>query len=206
MRRSRTIAEGFGLASLLVVVAGAGPLMSHVERPVYEVDLADGPLEVRTYPAMIVAQTVTGGRPEASHRGGLRDHRGLHLRRQREPGEGRDDGARAPAASDRRSPKPGGGSWTIRFVMPRSWSLKTLPKADDPRISLVRQPAATCAVIRFSGSLGDASIAEKTHELVAYVATRTLQAEGLPILAFYDPPWTLPFLRRNEIKIAVKAI
>lgn len=56
-------------------------------------------------------------------------------------------------------------------------------------------------VIRFSGITEDRLIATKTAELKKHVADHKLSVTGEPVLAFYNPPWTLPFFRRNEIML-----
>ena len=66
------------------------------------------------------------------------------------------------------------------------------------RVKLQPIPAKQFAVIRFSGSGGDALIAEKTAELRRFVDNRKLATVGEPVFAFYNPPWTLPIFRRNE--------
>ena len=75
------------------------------------------------------------------------------------------------------------------------------PARTDARVKLTPVGAKRTLVIRFSGLAGDRSISTKTAELRAYAARKQLTTVGEPILSFYNPPWTLPFFRRNEIML-----
>lgn len=88
--------------------------------------------------------------------------------------------------------------------MPAEYSLETLPKPNSKEVALISIPARRFAVIRFSGLAEDRAIKTHTEELQNYLVDQNLKAVGKPILAFYNPPWTLPFLRRNEVMIEVK--
>jgi hypothetical protein len=101
--------------------------------------------------------------------------------------------------------KASDGDWTVSFIMPKGWSMDTLPAPTNKRVKLVPVPAKRMVVIRFSGTADDRSIATKTAELRKYAADHTLSVIGEPALAFYNPPWTLPFLRRNEIILGLAA-
>jgi SOUL heme-binding protein len=96
-----------------------------------------------------------------------------------------------------------GNSWTIRFFMPSKWSLDTLPNPDSDDVRLVTVPGETVAVLRFSGDRSSAAVAAKTDELIATLQDKHIDVMGEPAAWFYDPPWTLPFRRRNEISIPV---
>ncbi len=97
-----------------------------------------------------------------------------------------------------------GGAWVVQFIMPKEYTAETLPKPNNKEVKIKPIPARQMAVIRFSGSTkDDHKIAEKTAELEAYIVTKKLKTKGAPVLAFYDPPWTLPFLRRNEVMLEV---
>jgi len=98
---------------------------------------------------------------------------------------------------------PGRG-WVIRFVMPRGFSVASLPKPETEGIVLREEPPAHMAALKFSGLAGDDAVAAKTAELQAMLKARNLTPSGSPVIAQYDPPWTLPFLRRNEIMIPVQ--
>jgi len=65
-------------------------------------------------------------------------------------------------------------------------------------------PAARVAVIRFSGLAGEDKVVGKTADLMRWVRSRGLSAAGTPQLARYNPPWTLPFMRRNEVLVEVR--
>jgi hypothetical protein len=105
----------------------------------------------------------------------------------------------APVAQDH---TPDG--WTIRFFMPAHYTMETLPKPNDPSVRLVAVPGQTMAVIRFTGSTAPEAIASHQAELQQALATGTWRADGPPVAWFYDPPWTLPFFRRNEVAVPVQ--
>jgi SOUL heme-binding protein len=105
----------------------------------------------------------------------------------------------APVAQSRQSDD----KWTIRFFMPSKWSLDTLPKPDSDDVTLVTVPGETVAVLRFSGDRSAAAVSAKTNELLEILRDKRIDVVGEPVAWFYDPPWTLPFLRRNEIAVPV---
>ena len=105
----------------------------------------------------------------------------------------------APVAAQRATT----GDWVIRFFMPAEHSLESLPTPDDDRVRLVTVPAESVAVLRFSGVASPEAVAARTAELSDALAGAGVKTEGDPVTWFYDPPWTLPFRRRNEIAVAV---
>ncbi|GAF58381.1 hypothetical protein JCM18902_1162 [Psychrobacter sp. JCM 18902] len=96
------------------------------------------------------------------------------------------------------------GKWRVQFTMPSKYTMQTLPKPNNPNITITELPAQTYGVIKFSGLAGSKKVATKTEELQSWMQTQNLTITGEPELARYNPPWTLPFLRRNEVMIAYK--
>jgi hypothetical protein len=94
-------------------------------------------------------------------------------------------------------------NWKVRFVMPKKYSFGTLPKPNSKEVILISVPAKRFAVIRFSGLANDESIKQHTEDLKAYILAENLKPVGGAVLAFYNPPWTIPFLRRNEVMIEI---
>jgi len=96
------------------------------------------------------------------------------------------------------------GQWTVSFVMPSEYTMESLPKPLNAKVQLRQIPAVKRAVMTFSGFYNAQKVTEKTLELEEWMRTKNLQANGVPKFARYNPPWTLPFLRRNEIMIDVR--
>jgi len=94
-------------------------------------------------------------------------------------------------------------SWRVYFVMPSQYSLQTLPKPNNPQVAIKQISEQKFAVIRFSGLVNAEKMALKLVELNQWIQRKNLNALGSPELARYNPPWTLPFLRRNELMVAV---
>jgi hypothetical protein len=92
----------------------------------------------------------------------------------------------------------------MQFVMPKDYTLVTTPIPSDPTITLKEIPSKKVAVLRFSGFLSEQNIAEKTKELQSWLDTEGLKAISSARSAGFNPPWTLPFLRRNEVHIDVE--
>ncbi len=195
----------FAGAILLVLAAlSIGPLMSQVEQPSYTIDRQAGPIELRTYPPTVMAETHVKGDRQAAIREGFQILAGYIFGANQDkrkiamtaPVMQRPDGTAAKQISELAP-----GVWSVQFVMPRAFDLKALPKPNDARVALVEHPASKVAVLRFSGWARDATIKEKMTELEAFVASAGLKTAGAPSFAFYNPPWTLPMFRRNEIMI-----
>ena len=182
-----------------------------IEEPKYAVSLHEGAYEVRDYQAAVAAEvSVTGDQRAAARKGfrllagyifgGNRRHQSIAMT--------------APVAQERTGEKiamtapvtqtQSDGAWVVRFTMPSAYSLETLPEPNDPKVKLRAVAAARFAVIRFSGLASRTNVEAKTAELVDFAKAHHLRAIGSALLAQYNPPWTLWFMRRNEVMIEVQ--
>ena len=93
------------------------------------------------------------------------------------------------------------GKWRVQFTMPSQYTMQSLPKPNNPDITITELPVQTYGVIKFSGLAGSNKVAEKTEALQSWMQSQNLKIIGTPELARYNPPWTLPFMRRNEVMI-----
>lgn len=192
----------------------AGPLMSRVEQPKYHVIETAGRLQIRDYPPMVVAEVALPGPREAALEQGFKLIAGYIFGKnstaskvamtapviqQAEAGRsGEKIAMTAPVVQ-----QADGALWRVRFVMPAGDTIASLPKPDDARVKLLALPVRRFAVIRFSGLAGSRSLRKHTAQLRAFVRAQHLQPVGAPMDAYYNPPWTLPFLRRNEVMLEV---
>lgn len=180
--------------------------MSNVEQPDYSVEKADGNIEIRAYAPMIVAETVVEGERDAAIREGFQ-RIADYIFGANTPKD--TIAMTAPVQQQKQTiamtapvtQQAQGASWSVRFIMPKSWTMATLPAPNDQRVTLSPVPARRFVAIRFSGFGSTASIEKHTERLRQYVAANALQTAGEPLLSFYNPPWTLPFLRRNEVML-----
>jgi hypothetical protein len=211
-RSKRRLAYWIGGGLMLVGIAAAvaGPVMSRVEQPDYKVEQSDGAIEIRAYGPMIAAEAVVEGeRKEAINQGfrliaayifGANQPKAkiemtAPVQQQKET-----IAMTAPVSQQGR-----GNSWTVRFIMPKNWTMQTLPTPNNERVSLNPIPAKRFVALRFSGFTTDAAITRRIDELRRHAADHKLSTTGEPLLAFYNPPWTLPFLRRNEVMLELSS-
>jgi hypothetical protein len=164
-----------------------------VEEPVFELAKQEGAFEVRIYPALVAAQvSVNGTRSEAVNAG---------FRLLADYIFGNNQGKQKIAMTAPVMQTQTDGAWTVQFVMPKTYTLQTLPTPNNAQVRLVQLPPKRFAVLRFSGLASEADIAEKTTALNAFIDKHQLRRAGAPTLARYNPPWTPWFMRRNEIMI-----
>lgn len=95
----------------------------------------------------------------------------------------------------------GAESGTMSFIVPKAVAAKGTPTPANPELTLSTKPAARYAVLRFSGSTSPAHSLEKASQLAAWMTAKGLRSSGKPVFAYYNPPWTPGFLRRNEVLI-----
>lgn len=89
------------------------------------------------------------------------------------------------------------------FVMESKYSMDSLPTPNDQRIRLRERPARVVAVREFSGRWSERSFAKQEQALLDGLAKIGVETTGAPELARYNSPFTLWFLRRNEIIVPV---
>ena len=181
-----------------------------VEEPAFRSVLHEGAFEVRDYPALMVAEvTVSGDQKEAASKG-FRLLAGYIFggNKRRQSIAMTAPVAQAPTSEKIAMTAPvtqiqSAGEWVVRFTMPSAYSMDTLPEPNDPKVHLRALPPARFAVLQFSGLARKDDVAAKTAELEKLARTHHLRAIGPASLAQYDPPWTLWFMRRNEVMIPI---
>ncbi|MGD9384642.1 MAG: heme-binding protein [Desulfobacterales bacterium] len=97
-------------------------------------------------------------------------------------------------------------NWAVSFMMPSSYTLKTLPEPEDPNITLRQVPARRMAAVRYSGFWSEKGYLRYNSELESWIQERGLTIVGDPIWARYNSPFTPWFLRRNEILIPIDTV
>ena len=216
----------FGLgtlgAALVGGLLGGGSVFgirSGYEEAAHEVLFDDGKFEVRQYEDALVARTVTTGdlgeAGSAAFRrlGGYifgknvtRDSVAMTTPVFQEEVETSDEPESESIAMTTPvfQEEPAEGTWVQTFVLPREYTMETLPVPTDPNVELAVLPGLKVAVVRYSGLRSNRSIEEQTERLRAWMAERDLVATDAPRSAAYDPPWTIPFFRRNEVQIPIE--
>ncbi|HEU4958837.1 MAG TPA: heme-binding protein [Sphingomonas sp.] len=198
----RIAAIGGGLMAL----AGAGAaLLAYRERkaeqPGYKLIDSDDGIEVRDYPALVVAETVAPGDRLSALNAGFDRLADYISGRHRGPGDPRSDekiAMTAPVLADRTER----GQWRTRFVMPAAVAIDALPTPDGG-VRVTELPARRAAAIRFSGSAGDEALADHERSLRLWLAEHGYAADGPAEHAYYNSPFVPPPLRHNEVLVPV---
>lgn len=198
---------GTGAMSLL----GALGYYAHernTEQPKHQLISKDGRFEVRQYPALLVAETITKGSRHEALNLGFRNLANYIFARSR---GGKKISMTAPVLQDREKipmtapvlqNEAQNGSWRTRFVMPAHYTRPTLPQPPQG-ISIEELPSRCLAVVRFSGRANDAAISDQESALRKWMLAHDLKPSGSAEYAFYNSPFIPPFLRHNEILIPV---
>ncbi len=183
----------------------------NADEPRYQVLTEEGPIQIRHYPSLVVAQTeVNANYKNAS---GLAFQRlagyifGNNKKQQA-------ISMTAPVIQQQQAEKlamtapvmqqKSGAVWVMTFLLPQGYTLSTAPVPLDSAVLIQEIPDKKVATLRYTGSLSEQGIEEKSAELTDWLSQQHYQAISPPRSAAYDPPWTLPFLRRNEVHIDIE--
>ncbi len=202
-------AQGVCLLSLAATMSNA----QAIEEPAYTVVQKTEVFEVRKYEPYLVAEVLVPG--PASEAGGqgfsllggyiFGKNKGERKLEMTAPVTQTPVEPPAPVKLDMTAPvtqaaAPGGsGQFVVQFVMPKGYTLATLPEPLDARVKLREVPGKSVAVIRFSGSWSQSLYNEQLELLKTALAKANIATVGEPVSSRYNSPFSLPFLRRNEI-------
>lgn len=195
----------------LVITTGIQKAMA-VEEANYVLISKDKAFEIREYAPHVVAETLVEGNMEnVSNKAFMKLFRyisGSNVSRSKvamtapvsQQVTGEKIPMTAPVGQQRVDEK-----WLISFMMPKSYSLTTLPQPQDTSITLRQVPAQRMAVLRYSGMWNEKNDLSQERELTAWMAKMGLTPTGNTIWARYNPPFTPWFLRRNEVMIPINS-
>jgi hypothetical protein len=207
--------QGLGGVVLLLIGSfslGAGEAMAIEESSYTVVEQADN-FELRMYEPNIVAETLVEGDFSEVGNEGFRRLAGYIFGKNRKQ-ESID--MTAPVSQETSSEKiamtapvnqeTAGGKWRITFTIPAEYTMETLPMPLDDKVILKQEPGRLMAAIRYSGTWSRDRYQEKEAGLRSLIGEHGLKAVGEPVFARYNAPYTLWFLRRNEVLIPVERL
>lgn len=209
---------------LLFVITGKAVA---IEEPKYDVLLSEGQFEIRKYAPKLIAEVIVeGDMDEASSKGFKLIANFIFGNNQAANQTSSEKIAMtAPVTVEPQSvkiamtapvtvePQSIGSSptvnmetakqWRVDFVMPSQYTLSSIPKPSNEAVKLKEIPSKSFVALKYSGFNTVARVQSKTLEVIAWASEKKLKVIGTPQLSRYDPPWTLPMFRRNEILIEV---
>jgi hypothetical protein len=200
------------ISSVAFAVAAIFGVNRGIEQPHYDViERIGDAVEIRQYPKRIVAETtVVASKSDNPRReafqaiagyifGANKGHQKIDMTAPVEiSSSGEKIAMTAPVEV-----KSSDSGLVMRFFMPAEYSRERLPEPSDPRVKLIELPPTTVAVLRFSGSTSDAAVTIYTVVLIKALQPTKWKVAGPATAFFYNPPWTLPFLRTNEVAVPV---
>ena len=204
MKRSMRI-----IVATVVIIIGAIDAMA-IEEATYNVVKRDEIFEIRDYAPHILAETVVEGDLEQAgskaFRKLFRYISGDNLSRDKlamtapvsQAPKGEKIEMTAPVGQQRVQDR-----WAVSFMMPASYTLETLPKPEDPQVTFRQVPSRRMAAVRYSGLWNEKNYLRYRVKLESWIHESGFTIVGDPVWARYNSPFSLWFLRRNEILIPV---
>jgi hypothetical protein len=168
-----------------------------IEEPAYTVVTRHDGIEYRQYQSYLVAETVvadTSDRNDAASAGFRRLFKYI-------TGDNSSSKSISMTAPVRQIPVNGG--WKVGFVVPSEFTRETTPAPSSATVAIADVPAQLVAVLRYSGRWTDKNLQEHRDELMQKLSALGIKPVGEVVSAAYNAPFTPPFMRRNEVMVAV---
>jgi len=173
-----------------LIIAGCAVFRGSYESAPYKVVRTDGHFQVRDYPVLVVVQTPR------------RDADDSFMKLFRFIG-GQNAIKQKIAMTTPVFMAGAATNATMSFVMPKSMHAEQVPQPTEPGVTVTSLPAARVAVLRFSGGRSAHNESKALARLTDWMKKEKLTPAGDPMFGYFDPPWTPPLLRRNEVMIAI---
>jgi len=179
-----------------LVLAGCKVTRSGYESAPYRVVRADGKFQVRDYPALTVVETPMAGSRKGDDGSFMRLFGFI---------TGGNDAKQKIAMTTPVFMSGSETNTTMAFVMPTKMKSGAVPKPSDGSVTVRELAAGRFAVLRSSGGRDVKKEAASLARLKAWMEAERLSVLSPPVYGYFDPPWTLAFLRRNEVMLRTEA-
>lgn len=181
------------LPFLFLLFPGITAMAGNIEEPKFELLDTLDKVELRLYEPSIQATTALRGSNQTTK--GFRRLAGYIF--------GGNDTGQAIAMTAPVQETLTVGPSVMAFTMPSGFSMENLPAPDSESVVLREVPERLVATLSFGGWATSGKVQSKTANLLETLERHGAIVRGAPVLNQYNPPWTLPFLRRNEIAVEV---
>ena len=195
-------------ASLII----AGESAMSLEQPKYEVLYKEGDIEYRQYEPYLVAETVIENVDDYDRAG----NEGFRRLFRYITGSNEAQAKIAMTAPVQQAPEGekiamtvpvqqtgDTDGWRIAFMLPTKYTFENAPIPTDSRVQVRAVPGRLFAVLRYSGRWTERNFTTRSTELLKLIDAERIEPMGEIRSALYNPPYTLPFMRRNEVMVAV---
>jgi DNA gyrase inhibitor GyrI len=192
---NKKFAIAFALGGILLCSA----LSSCVGRGGYEsapytAVKTEGAFEIRDYPEIVVATNTMPGNKRSQNSGFMSLFRYI---------SGQNEAKQKIAMTTPVFSKTSGDRQEMSFVLPDEIAKNGAPKANNNRITVNKRQAGRFAVYRYSGRWTEARDKKARETLAEWGKAQQLTLTSVMEKASYDPPFTPPFMRRNEILVRI---
>ena len=183
------------------------------ESPKYTILLKEGDFEIRQYSSYVIAETTIDGDFDNASGDAFRILAGYIFGKNK--GEAKiamtspvemEQNATKIAMTSPVEMQQDDNRFTMRFSMPSQYKIEDLPEPLDSRITFEMIEPEVRASNRYSWLSSKTRSLKKSQELRVWLNKQSdYTANKDYVYAGYNPPWTLPFLRRNEVHIVLKS-
>jgi hypothetical protein len=180
----------------VLALVGCKTTRSGYESAPYRRVSADGKFEIRDYPALTVVETPTARGGNEADGGFTRLFRFI---------TGGNEAKQKIAMTTPVFMSGSVSNSTMAFVMPAKLTAAQVPKPSDGSLAVRELEPGRFAVLRYSGGRNAEKEAQMLSRLKSWMAGRGLNALSPPVFAYFDPPWTPAFLRRNEVMLRTES-
>ena len=198
------------------------------EEPAFRVVVEDGDFEVREYDSYAVAEVVVPRSFDSATRAGFRwlvryisgANEGKQKIQMTAPVELKPQGEKiamtapvllspAEKSDEDSGPRLAGediAAWSMAFVLPEGYIRENAPTPTNPMVKIRDVAPRRVASVRFGGFLRDKPAEKHRRKLAAWLDQRGIEHQGDWRVAGYNPPWTIPQLRRNEVLVTISSM
>jgi len=184
-----------GIVAVLLIT-GCQFSRSGYETASYSVKRKDNDFEVREYPTLLVVETPTVRASDGTDGSFMRLFRYITGSNQ----QGQKIAMTTPVFMSEQEANP-----TMAFVLPKDYQVSNAPLPKDANVKISEIKSGLFAVLRFEGGRSLKNEYAATARLNQWLEAQHLKSTGKPIFAYFDPPWTPPFLRRNEVMVRLES-
>jgi hypothetical protein len=175
-----------GGAFLFTIISCASSSRHNYKSAPYQTGSSDGKFEIRNYPALPVVET-NNDTDDSSFMRLFRYIGGANEKKEK-------ISMTTPVLMQ---------DGKMQFVLPED-KKGNPPRPSTDKVKLATVPARRVAVYQFNGGRSRQSEAAALQKLKTWLAQQKVAYVDKPTFAYYDGPFTLPAMRRNEVMLPLK--